>query len=564
MFCPKCGKETPDGAQFCLHCGFPIGAFLQGGRTDLNPPPAQAPMQTPIQDPVQTPIQAPAEPVSPQIQPEEPAQRAFPGQQPAAEQQTANEDFGHPAFHHFEDANENENERKPQRQEDARKTSRNSKTGRGGRLPLPLILGAAALVIIGIILAVVLSGPKYEVNDPDLEAVTPIDGYDAASSKDLALSFLYPSGSLIRDNGSRGIYVYPSGTQGLPYIQVTASKNKAAPDKYFSDYQKQLKKDYSDAEFDDVRKVPISEKTLYMQRAFVFNDGADQVVDRYIEIYPSQTVEYTVKSLNAGSEDHALAAISESLRTRANVYTVSGSASGSGSGSGSGSEPATIAESVPSTVPETVPATIPSTEPATIPPATIAETEPPATIAAPVPSTVPSGGGSSGGSTGGSGGGSTGGGSQNPDDYQIYTSQSGGFAFMVDKTLVSSVTEITDGFHIRLKAYADDEDADITVKKNNLSSEGITTADQFLEAYISEMVAQGAARPQIYDMGGGYVMFKGITSTYTDDDFQLVMYLFAADDGKGNVYTIYFENFPELVDGYTLIVNGIFATFMVM
>ena len=89
MFCPKCGKETPDGAQFCLHCGFPIGAFLQGGRTDLNPPPAQAPMQTPIQDPVQTPIQAPAEPVSPQIQPEEPAQRAFPGQQPAAEQQTA-------------------------------------------------------------------------------------------------------------------------------------------------------------------------------------------------------------------------------------------------------------------------------------------------------------------------------------------------------------------------------------------------------------------------------------------------------------------------------------------
>ena len=135
---------------------------------------------------------------------------------------------------------------------------------------------------------------------------------------------------------------------------------------------------------------------------------------------------------------------------------------------------------------------------------------------------------------------------------------------MVDTTLVANVTEIQDGFHIRLKAYADDEDADITVKRNNFSSEGITTADQFLEAYIADMVSEGAARPQIYDMGGAYVMFKGITSTYTDEDFELAMYLFAADDGKGNVYTIYFENYPELIDGYTLVINGLFATFMVM
>ena len=27
MFCPNCGKETPDQAQFCMNCGFPISKF---------------------------------------------------------------------------------------------------------------------------------------------------------------------------------------------------------------------------------------------------------------------------------------------------------------------------------------------------------------------------------------------------------------------------------------------------------------------------------------------------------------------------------------------------------
>src|SRR5947209_7659328 len=30
MFCPSCGKEIPDGATFCLHCGKAVGATAQG------------------------------------------------------------------------------------------------------------------------------------------------------------------------------------------------------------------------------------------------------------------------------------------------------------------------------------------------------------------------------------------------------------------------------------------------------------------------------------------------------------------------------------------------------
>lgn len=29
MFCPKCGKELPDGVQFCVHCGKAVSEKLQ-------------------------------------------------------------------------------------------------------------------------------------------------------------------------------------------------------------------------------------------------------------------------------------------------------------------------------------------------------------------------------------------------------------------------------------------------------------------------------------------------------------------------------------------------------
>ena len=42
MFCPKCGKETPDGAQFCMNCGFNIGEFLNQSKAAAKQPAADA------------------------------------------------------------------------------------------------------------------------------------------------------------------------------------------------------------------------------------------------------------------------------------------------------------------------------------------------------------------------------------------------------------------------------------------------------------------------------------------------------------------------------------------
>jgi len=509
MFCPKCGKETPDHAKFCINCGFPVEEFLK----EQNSAGGGA---------------APS-----------------PGAVFQADAGTDGQSARRPAP---------------------------SRSGRApGKGPLPLILGAAAVLLVLILVLVNVLKPKYEVNDASLAPVTPIAGYTAASSEDLSVSFLYPSGASLRDNGKNGIYVYTSGTQGLPYIQITKVKGKQDPDKYFKDYKKQTEKEYGGAKLDDPVKVPVSKKTLYMQRAYVFRDGADQILDRYIEIYPSETVEYTVKSLAARSEDPALAAVIESLRPGTDVYGGSGIFAG-GSGSSSGGEtpvppqPAPTSPAPTSPAPTEPPATIPApTQPApTEPPATIpaptqpAPTEPPATIPAPTQG-APSGGGSSGSSSGSSTR-LTGQDVAGMDGFQIFMSYNAGFGIMCNMQLVDSVWEVDGGMHVRLKALADDEDCDIVIRKNDFRSDGITTKEQFLEAYIDSMIESGAARPQIYDLGGGTLQFKGITENYNEEGVEFSMYLFAADDGSGNIYTIYFDAWPEEVNLYTEVVNGLFAT----
>ena len=501
MFCPKCGKENPTGVKFCMNCGFGIAE-----RVKMQPESA---------------VSAPPENAG--SVPPEGAGSAPPEKPAPAPRSNA---------------------------EDVRPVTKPA----GAKKPLLFALAgaAAAVVIIAVIAAVILTRPKYEVNDPSLRAVTPIPGYAAAESSSLNVCFLYPEESALRDNGSGGIYVYPSGAQGIPYIQITKSKGKSDPEKYFGEYRKKTSQEYSDAEYDDIVKAPVSDKVLYMQRARVFKDGADQVIDRYIEIYPAETVEYTVKSYAAKSEERALLAVIESLRFGSGVYDVKPSAAGSvgdsgsggsdsggsGSGGGAGTENETGAAS------ETAPASGSGSD-------TGSGTE------------TGSGSGSGSGTGSGSGSGSGSGGTSVPgqENYTVYQSDSGHFAVMVDMTLVQTVLQAENGLDVRLKKFADDDTADVNVRRHSFSSEGITTADQFLNAYIEEMVSEGAARPQIYDMGGGTLRFRGITSTYTDEILgQMAMYLFAADDGKGNIYTIYFENFAEDADAYTDVVNGLFVT----
>ena len=407
------------------------------------------------------------------------------------------------------------------------------KKRKGGVIAL-IIAGAVAVITAIVLLVIFLRKPDYTVNDPALKPVTPIEGYVAADSDELELSFLYPVGSTLRDNGEKGVYIYTSGNQGLPFIQITKLKEKKAPDKYFSDYKEQTEKEHSDAKFEEIRSVAITGKTLYMLRAYVFSDGVDQVIDRYIEIYPEETVEYTVKSTAAKSEEMALAAVAESLRPGKNVYGDVPFRQQQGS-----------VEPTEDTGDDTTAPTEDTTAPVNDTTAPTEDTTAPVNdTTAPVDDTTAPGGDTT---------------TPGMENYQLVNT-SLGFAFMVDTTLVQSWEEKEGGVNVRLKQFANDADADITIMKNDFTGEGISTAQQFLEAYIQEMVKEGAEAPQIYDMGGGYLQFKGITSTYTVEEQVYAMYLFAGDNGQGTIYTIYFENTPETVDAYSPVVNGIFAT----
>ena len=582
MFCPNCGKETPDQAQFCMNCGFPISKFKNeqaaNAAAKMTAGQPEAPAAAPETVPGETkgngmpemPKASKGQPEAPkeaygQVPPEMP--KATPVQ-PEVNKEAAAADTENP----LPKATAEEPEKPISKSEGFRKPSGGfDRPGKPEKKsPLPVIIGAAAVLLAIILVLFNMLKPKYEVNDASLAPVTPIAGYEAASSDALSLSFLYPSGAAIRDNGNEGIYVYPAGTQGLPYIQVSKVKGKQDPDKYFKEYRKQTDKEYGSAEYENVKMIPVSKKTLYMQRASVFRDGADQIIDRYIEIYPSETVIYTIKSLAASSEDSALAAVIESLRPGKEIYGGSMFAE-AGTEASPGGDPApaptetapaepTPTEPVPTQPAPTEPApTQPApTQPAPTQPAPTqpAPTQPAPTQPAPTQPapTQPAPSGSS------AGGRLTGQAVPGMDGYEFFSSANAGFAIMCNTSLVDSVWDQNGGMHVRLKALADDDSCDIVIQRNDFRSEGISTKEDFLQAYIADMVAEGAAAPPIYEMGGGVLQFKGITETYTEEDMQFAMYLFAADDGNGNIYTIYFDCLPEEADYYSEVVNGLFAT----
>ena len=192
------------------------------------------------------------------------------------------------------------------------------------KLPIvPIVVGVVvlALVVLGaLLLPKMFGGSNTVLNDSNIYPQQAAEGTLGYGSSDLGIGFLYPDACLLSDHGSNGVYVYTSGSQGIPYIQVSTSAGKVNVQKYFKDCQKEMKKDYKEVEFEDVKRVIAGEKTLYMMRSMAFVDGVDQVIDRYIEPYDKLSVVYTVKSTQAKSEDGDLKVIIESLRLDTYAY----------------------------------------------------------------------------------------------------------------------------------------------------------------------------------------------------------------------------------------------------
>lgn len=283
MFCPNCGKQMPDNIKFCTSCGASLDAVKQAVQQLQPTPQVQQPQQRP---PQQAPQPQQAVPVQPQPQAQKPPKKR-------------------------------------------------------GKLPLFIGIAIAAVILLVVVIGLASGGGKgvnvFSENNVNMNIP---GGYDYMGNTEVGVSFLYPTTATVRDNGKEGIYVYPTGNAGVPYIQVESLNRKVKPSSYFKSYDKQLKKEYSSAQIEDIKQVNAGGKTLYMQRATVFNDGSDQTVDRYIEIYKNKTIEYTVKTVQPGAVDNVLNGIVQSLCPKAGIYgdvTVTGQSSVP-SGTGTGSE----------------------------------------------------------------------------------------------------------------------------------------------------------------------------------------------------------------------------------
>lgn len=199
---------------------------------------------------------------------------------------------------------------------------------------LKIILLVAIVLVLAAAAAVscifIFGKEKYVINakksvPKDIEIAA---GQQTFVSPDETFSFLYPSTAETEwDDKSSSAYVYTVESGEIPYILVYYSKeNNVAPGKYFKDYKKVVNKTYDDPKFDEVSKTKIGDKTLYMLRCEIKEKGSTYTIDRYIEIYDDCSVQYTIKSNHASSEDKVFSDLVSSLYLDADAYKNSGAA----------------------------------------------------------------------------------------------------------------------------------------------------------------------------------------------------------------------------------------------
>ena len=268
MFCPKCGKNVIEGSAFCANCGASLQMLSQ--QNQISPAGSSV---IPVQDtssqigevneqitatvstantaPQQSPVQELPNNAPPQVSaPIPPAYNVPPqGNAPIQPDNTVSQYGAAPTPNYNMPAAAGyavPAQKAPKRMSLAK---------------ILLIVGIPLIVIAGIIIVIfILFGNKnYTVNktptnDIIASAVRPA-GSDAYNGDGIEVSFLYPTSAAIRTDLSDGIYLYPGGAQGLPYIMISRVNTSSDPEKYFAEYQKQMNSSYSSPDFDDIRKV---------------------------------------------------------------------------------------------------------------------------------------------------------------------------------------------------------------------------------------------------------------------------------------------------------------------
>ena len=134
------------------------------------------------------------------------------------------------------------------------------------------------------------------------------------------------------------------------------------------------------------------------------------------------------------------------------------------------------------------------------------------------------------------------------------------FIFCVEEKYTDSYISVDTSRLALVLLNAAGEERYISVEKEDMNEYGLTTADDYMNAYAEAM---GHPGPTILQYTTGGYPFRYMISTYTKDDGQELTYLFATfTTGGGIFYTIYAEGSAEEVETlFPPVIDNILWTF---
>ena len=188
--------------------------------------------------------------------------------------------------------------------------NRASKVGRRiGKVSKAVWIVLAAVVVAAVILVLVLSNNGYTVNRyNDNEELSVYAPFAILTDKEQDIALTHPD-SLSTEVAEDGIYIYGAEEGTAPYVLVRRHKGKTNPEKYFKEYSEIVDTGYAVVNESEIQQVKVGDKTLYMKRTIILEDGMPVNVERYLELYRDSYIEYTAYGYDAGANTELYYAI---------------------------------------------------------------------------------------------------------------------------------------------------------------------------------------------------------------------------------------------------------------
>lgn len=187
------------------------------------------------------------------------------------------------------------------------------------------IAAAVLLCLAGTAAAVVLlkgHGQEYTINKADTKKNQEIPpAFALLEGEEMGYSVLYPKELTAEWKKQEGTYIYFTESGKMPYVLIQkASHTKLTPERYFDSCNRMMQQTFEQVASTKIQEVWVEGKTLYMTRYRCSQGKESYVIDRYLELYPEEYIEYTALSMEAGSLNTPLYYAIATLRLQKGAY----------------------------------------------------------------------------------------------------------------------------------------------------------------------------------------------------------------------------------------------------